>query len=171
VPTTRELCEARQIPVTSSHPRWMYIASVCSDEEDIEEKHPWSLWDSVPLTAHDADMIRSYIEYVCTGFYGRDSFEDFVDRWTPDKAKPYAVIGGHNTIVFLKRGDNDWAYRQSTWNRGPTFMPQPATGDGEPLDLPALLDRIVTHNGLLDKKDWTAWKAARPEAFAPEVAR
>jgi len=151
----------------------MYIASVCSDDEDIEAKG-WSLWNSAPLTAHEADMIRSYIEFVCTGFYGRDSFDDFVDRWTPEEAKPYPVIAGHNTVTFLKRADDDWAYRRNTFTRGPRFFPQPSSGNGRKVDLLTLLDVVICGYSSLDKpqpnSEWEVWKAAHPEVFAAQVS-
>lgn len=159
MPSTRELCEARQIPVTDAYPAPYYIASMCDGD----------LWPSAQLSASEADMIRSYIEFICTDFYGRASFEDFVQRWS-GKHKPYALIAGHNTVTFLKRAGDDWAYRRCSWRTGPQFFPQPRTGSGRTVDLPTLLDVVLCGYGSLDEPrpnpKWEAWKAANPEVFA-----
>lgn len=157
MPTTRELCEARQIPVTGLSSSYWYIAAVC-DEPDFPQ------WSSAPLTARDVEMIRSYVEYTIGRMYRfGETFDGFVARWS-GPAAPYAAISGHNTVTFLKRTDDDWAYNRYTWTGGVPFYPQPASGDGRPVRLPELLDHI-TGSGTLDEPDpslgWTAWKAAR----------
>lgn len=161
MPSTRELCEARQIPVTGLSSRYWYVAAVC-DERDFPQ------WSSAPLTALDVEMIRSYIEYTIGRMYNHgETFDGFVKRWS-GPAAPCAAISGHNTITFLKRADDDWGYSRYTWTSGPPFFPQPTSGHGPKLGLPALLDHVCGY-GSLDKpepdKKWEAWKAAHPEVF------
>lgn len=140
------------VPVTDDIPAILYIASLTKS--------------SVEVTPKEADMLRSYIEYKCETFYGL-SFDRFVARWSMS-GKPFAAIAGHNTVTFLKRSATDWAYRRVSWRNGPWFFPQPATGDGKPLTLSALLDRIETFAGEPTEK-WTRWKAEHPRVFGVTV--
>ncbi len=145
-----EHLEELLIPVTGKDGGYFYILLVDSKSEVI--------------TAAEAQIIRSYIEYICgPKFYGAASLEQFIARHS-GPAQPYAAIGGHNTVTLLKRSDYDWRHNCHTWRVGPRYMPHPETGYGEALSLLRLLDHIETTCGEVSSK-WIEWKRDNPEIF------
>lgn len=147
-----------QIPVTSLVDNRFYFVAIVDGR-------------SAEIAPAEAAMIRSYIEYTIGWMYRYgETFEGFVAHWSGGAA-PFAAIGGHNTVTFLKRSDADWAYRRLTWEVGPYYVPQPATGHGEPLTLPQLLDGMNSYDnrwagpGRINER-WAAWKARYPDIFA-----
>jgi hypothetical protein len=144
-----EDCRELLVPIQG---RWLYIAEICDSET----------WGATEPDRDEVEMLRSYIDFMCgPGFYGL-SFDAFVERWTPEGAKPYALVGGHNTVSFLRRSRDDWAYRRYTWTQGHYWVP----GWDQPrIALPALLDRVNTLYGDTPMEKWQAWKAEHSELF------
>lgn len=150
---------ALRIPVVGTiHPRHYYLVALC-----INENPETMLWHGLRPNDREVTLIRSFIDYERSRYN-----PGWVQRHFDPK--PLDVDGGHNTITLIKRGDNDWAYRRSTWTRGPSLIPFTLEGHPEtqpPLDLPGLLDRI---EWMVDAPfhAWVEWKTAHPDVF-PEA--
>lgn len=147
---------AHRIAVTSSHPSWAYLLAF-----DRESK-------ARPTDAETA-MFASFLEYYKTHWYGDNGYRRAMER------RPLDVDGSSHAYVFHKWAADDWGYRQQSYTRGWPFSLVPPTRrqayaaecSGEPYTLLALLDRLCTANGVIEARDWQAWKAARPDVFGP----
>jgi len=123
---------ALRIPVISGvNPDHGYmIALVVRDER---------LWPGLRPTDEEARMLTGFCERWAEFMLGP------VSRRQPG---PFDV-GALNTFTFRKRGDDDWCYRQPTWDRGPFWQPVPLDAEGgSKLSLAALLDRIGVPGGV-----------------------
>jgi hypothetical protein len=142
-----------RIPVVGTvFPQWNYLVSLC-----INEDPDTYLWYGERPTDNEAKLIRSLIDYE------RDWYNE---TWRTREldARPFDIDGGFNSIALIKRGPGDWAFRRRTWEYGPTLVPFTLQGHREsedPVDLPALLDRIHSHS-----RRWDEWKAAHPEVHS-----
>jgi hypothetical protein len=74
------------------------------------------------------------------------------------RQRPLDIDSGTNTVIFQKRGENDWCFRRASF----TMVP-PRTMPAETLE--QVLDRVNDYGGGPNPK-WRAWKAAHPEAFS-----
>lgn len=147
---------AMRIPVVGTvFPGWYYLVALC-----INENPDTMLWPGLRPTDHEAAMVRSLIDYERSrynpGWVARDL-----------DSRPFDIDGGFNGITLIKRGEGDWAFRRTTWQRGPTLIPftlEGHRGYEPPMDLPALCDRI---HRIVDAPfhGWVEWKAAHPEVF------
>lgn len=160
---------AMRIPViTTPYPRWYYLAAVLIAEPVEGEREP--LWTGLRPTDAEAAMIASFIEeYISYWYNGSWQHKLRTER-------PFAIDGGANGVVFCKYGEDDWAYRRCSWERGPEFVPVPPRirawyeGRGEggvhttPMSLPRLMDHVHT---ICDEPmpRWLEWKAAHPDVF------
>ncbi|MFE2407039.1 hypothetical protein ACFXDE_01710 [Kitasatospora sp. NPDC059408] len=142
-----------RIPVTSTFPRWRYVATF--DRESAARP-----------TDAEALMIASHIEH-----YLKHWFNDSYQRQLAER--PLDVDSGCNTTIFRKYGSDDWAYRLDSWQYGPMFVPEPprmrrpGTPDKSlgPLSLPRLLDRIHTVADDKPMEHWLDWKVQHPDIF------
>lgn len=146
---------ALRIPVVgSAWPRWFYIVAFDSGRLDDEQHRP---------TDREARMLASFLEEYIAHWYN--------DRWKAKMAeRPFDIDGGANGVIFRKWGDDDWGYRQRTWQYGPTYVPEhPRIRDEKhpgPLTLVQVMDRIRTIGS--DEQPvqrWLDWKAAHPKVF------
>lgn len=150
----RQYLENLLIPVTGPDRNFSYVMIVDSQSANV--------------TPEEARMLRSYLEYMCgPGYYGTPSLAAFIERHSGG-GKPFACVGWHNTVTFLKRDELDWAYRRYSWDRGPYFMPVTRALGGEPMPLLPLLDRIDA-GGPESKpsRKWEEWKGRHAKIFHP----
>lgn len=143
---------AMRIPVVgTTNPRWCYLVAVCVNE------NPDSLLDhGMRPTDQEAVLIRSFIDF---------RREWYSETWRSREldARPFDIDGTATNLLLIKRAEGDWAYRRTTWDRGPRVVPSLYDGES-PLDLPGLLDRI---NGWGDMPNpsWAQWKTEHPQVF------
>lgn len=164
---------ALRIPVIdTSHPDWPYLAAVCVDADT-----PAPLYGGQRPTDAEAAMIASFIEEYITRWYN--------PTWQHKMRTegPFAIDSGAVGVVFLKYGDDDWAYRRVSWTQGPLFVPVPpnqranyrARGDGgrwtERRTLVEVMDLAHAPDGDTPPESWTRWKAAHPEVFGRTTVR
>lgn len=141
-----------RIPVVgTTNPRWSYLIALC-----INENPDSALDHGLRPTDAEAKTVRSAIDYQRSRYR-----EGWVKRVLD--VRPLDIDGGYNTVTLIKRGEGDWAFRRSTWDRGPHLVPATWMGQ-DALDLPALLDKI---HGIGDTpfEPWERWKTEHPEAF------
>lgn len=148
---------ALRIPVVSSfNPQWKYVAAYLKPSADH-----WHCFGSAERpTNEEAQMIASFIqEYLQYWFH--EGYQRKLAK------RPLDVDGSCNTVVFIKYGPDDWAYRLCSWVYGPTFVPDPpSTADRKlgPLTLEQVMDRAHTI-GDKPMRNWLDWKATHQDVF------
>lgn len=150
---------ALRIPaIPSIYPDVDYLIALC-----INDDPETPLFHGLRPDDGEAALLQSVIGYI-RGQY-REGY--VAQQFDP---KPYDVDPGRNTITFIKRGENDWAYRHDTWTIGPVLVPALHLGQ-EPLGLRALLDKINSWgaDGAVSPK-WAAWQASHPDVFPEPTA-
>lgn len=147
---------ALRIPVVgSAWPGWAYIVALDSGRLDDECFRP---------TDVEAARLRSFLDEYIAYFYNESYKVTLAEL-------PFDIDGGAAGRIFRKWGPDDWGYRISTWQRGPTYVPaHPRIRAREknpvgPLTLVKVMDRIHTHGIDEPCARWVEWKAAHPEVF------
>jgi hypothetical protein len=132
--------------INSPYPRWHYITAVVVSED---------LWGGLPPTDREIEIVTSFHDHYINYWYRVGWLNQMRAKY------PFDVDGGANGRFLIKRGENDWAWRQRSWCQGPIFVP----GRNEsPLTLLGCLDGAHTICGEI-RPHWAEWKAARPEIF------
>jgi hypothetical protein len=104
----------------------------------------------------ELELIRAWCEFGL-----RRSFKPFYADQV--LAAPLPLVTGINSVILLKRSDDDWGYRRTSFTVGPQFFPAPP-GYGEAVDLCGLFDVIENRMAEPDP-EWEAFKAERPQLF------
>lgn len=148
---------ALRIPVVgSSHPRWNYIVAFDFDQVDRDGNRP---------TEQEARQLRSFLDHYIDHWYNQ--------TWKAKlKERPFDIDGGANGYIFRKYGNDDWGYRQRTWEIGPLFWPGPAhwratygKGPGaQQHSLVQVMDHVYTIANET-RPEWQEWKRDHPEVF------
>lgn len=83
-------------------------------------------------TDDEIKQILDYREKCVRGFYKESYADEILNR-------PLVYDAGHNTVTFVKgkdawlpNGDDGWAFRRSTWTRGPLYFPSSDMGNFPP---------------------------------------
>ncbi|WP_371793026.1 hypothetical protein OG285_32360 [Streptomyces sp. NBC_01471] len=139
-----------RIPVTSTHPKWRYIAAFDRDS-------------GARPTDAEAAMLASYIQE-----YKARCFND----WYKVKLLKRPLDVDAVTRIFHKWDDDDWSYRVGTWQYGPFWLPAAPRLRGSQRDdasLPAmtLVQVMDCSHTVADEpmQHWLNWKANHPEVF------
>lgn len=152
-----------RIPVTNSYPGWYYTVAL--------DAVPITTFDKVPMGRPDEKEAAQLVSYLA--FHLSDLRPSYVDQL---RARPFDIGVNNATRIFRKWGENDWGYRLSSWEYGPTYIPEaPAFrerrktrgGDMAPASLVKVMDR-AQHSlpgAEFPDRRWLAWKAAHPEVF------
>lgn len=146
---------AMRIPVTGTHPGWLYTA--CFDRDS--EARPTDI---------EAQQIASFIEEYQERWFGNGS-------WRKKQQAQAFDMDCYTTTVLHKWATDDWSYRCVTWQHGPLWVPVfPRQRGSEhdkhqlgPLTLVQVMDRVHHVGTEYPSKHWLEWKAARPEVFSP----
>lgn len=150
---------ALRIPVVShAWPRWYYIVAFDLDGIDRNGNRP---------TGHEAAMLKSFLDQYIDYWYRPSWVTKMLER-------PFDIDGGANGYIFRKWGEDDWGYRQRTWQyAGPTFWPggpwwRKEHGEGLGKEAHSLLrsmDHIHSRGSNEPSDRWVSWKAAHPDVF------
>ena len=145
----------RRIPrVTNPYPDRAYLLAVVVPDPTDPHGNPYG--PAEPSAAEVAELARALD-------YDRRWYNDVVVRQMLDL--PLDTVGGHNTLVLLKRSaDGGWAYRRSTWEYGPPMAPG---RDGPPMTLTDLLDTRVHAISGMPFGTWEEFKDAHPLSGYP----
>lgn len=141
---------ALRIPVVNTiRPSKAYLVALC-----INENPDWEAERGLRPNDLEVEQIRSLIAYHRSGWYTPTWLAREMD------SKPFDLDDMGPNVTLIKRGEGDWAFRHSTWDRGPALAPALHEEGEVPLDLPGLLDRMAHGNS-----KWEQWKADHPEVF------
>jgi hypothetical protein len=159
---------ALRVPAVSSfNPGWKYVAAylkpAAGDAPDYLTGPP--LVSNERPTDREAQMLASFIRGYITRWFN-EGYQ------TKLALRPLDVDSGCKTWVFVKYGPDDWGYRVTTWEYGPTFVPgspsyrerYPDEAAG-PLTLGQVMDRVHSIGSDEPMEHWTQWKAAHPKVF------
>jgi hypothetical protein len=146
------LTECRIAVVDNAWPMGSYIVAFDLDHVDDAPNRP---------TEREVRQLQAFNAFYNRRYYSQYWIEKMADR-------PFDIDDGANGYIFRKWGDDDWGYRQRLWGRrGNTFwpgMPSQRAREGIPAKtLVEVLDRI--HGDGSVRKQWEAWKQARPDVF------
>jgi hypothetical protein len=136
---------ARRIPVIPDlHPRHQYEVALCIGAPDAP--HPF--YRGQEPTDEEVELIVAALEYRMDWY--NDGWRQKMHRY------PLDTDSGTNTVVLVKLGPDDWAYRRRTWQSGPIIWPR----RDDPLPLRGVLDHAFGRPGT-----WEAWKSRYPHLF------
>lgn len=144
--------------VGSPHPWWHYIVALY-DGSLHGDKNPCP-------TDNETRMLSSFLDEYKTRWYNTRYLAELAER-------PFDLDGGANGYTFQKYGDNDWGYRQRTWEVGPQFWPGPGWyrakyGEGpssQAYSLAALMDHIHSRGEDKPASRWVEWKSRHRDVF------
>jgi hypothetical protein len=119
---------SRRIPVIPDlHPRHQYEVALCIGAPDAP--HPY--YRGQEPTDEEVDLIVAALEYRMSWYN-----EGWRQRMS---SRPLDTDGGTNTVVLVKLGPNNWAYRRASWTSGPILWPS----RNSPLPLRDVLDHAL----------------------------
>lgn len=149
--------------------------SVIDDEDRIWQARCAEAPDGWPFDADQGDPLTARRIAVTHSHPGWRYLVAF-DRESTERPTDHEV---DLLVSYLEEYKARWyndGYRRQSWQSGPMYLPtSPDMRDWHarrgdevlgPLGLAALMDHIHTI-GDEPSKHWVAWKAARPEVFAP----
>lgn len=124
-PHQTDLATQLRVPLlTSAHPKYFYVTGIIVDD--------W-LWHGEVPTDEEVEVIgairKDYQDYF---FPEPNHFRTQMEAFAP-----YDIDGGANGFLFLKRGDDNWAYNRRTWSSGPSLVP---SYDQPPMTLEEVID-------------------------------
>lgn len=160
---TDPLTKLRIPVVTSFNPSWHYVAAYLGTNADTgQDWNPsWPFASTERPTDAEAQMLVSFLAEHRHYWFNDEGYTHTMDR------RPLDIDSGWNTTVFIKYGTDDWAYRRCSWNRGPTFVPDPPNFTDRklgPLTLEQVMDRVHSH-GDEPSPRWQQWKTDHPDVF------
>lgn len=155
----------RRIPVvTSFNPLWHYTMAFLGTNEDTGQEWdpPWLFASALRPTEDEVvmlDSFRLYHRHYWSTAWGYRM--ELLDN------RPLDVDSVKGATVFIKYGPDDWAYRNTQWTSGPTFVPGPPNSRGTegPLRLDQVMDRVHDSSAQYPNQEWRQWKASHPEVF------
>jgi hypothetical protein len=138
---------ALRIPVTGAWPGRGYLAAYGGQAERFLK---WPRPDEAEI-----GMLASYIDYQ------RSKYPPHVQARMLAQLLDTCDL---SALVFVKRGEGDWAYRRAHWTET-IWSPPPENCGGTRLSLLALFDHVETSNGATAAPNWQRWKAAHSDTF------
>ena len=156
------LTEHRIAVVGTPYPWWHYLVALYDGSLHGDTKNPRP-------TEREMQMLASFLEEYKTRWYNQRYLAELAER-------PFDVDGGANGITFQKWGEDDWGYRQRTWEYGPQFWPGPGWyrkeygehSGARAHSLTELLDHIYSRGDTEVRPAWVEWKAAHPDVFGTD---
>ena len=147
-----------KVPVDSFKPSTWWIISLDSE--------------SLMPTDRELLQIKSFGVYLVRSIYNEHWQKKILEE------KPMPACGRHNTTIFRKglrnrRGDfpavqdDNWFYRQWSWEIGPLYVPDIFDKNYKGLSLVKVMDRS---RSLLAER-WAKWKRDHKEIFEEEEVK